>query len=81
LRDDVKARVDNFEVLLKSRFPSAHERLARPWAKVAGQILALGRWRSEDYSDPRLLRRLRQIAVGMPDDRQAYGHLRQTEAA
>jgi hypothetical protein len=78
---EVKARVDDFELVLKSRFPSAHDRLTRPWGKLAGQLLALRRWRSGHYADPELLRRVRTLARRLPDDRQAYGHLRQAGAA
>ena len=78
---EVKARVDDFEVVLKSRFPSAHDRLTRPWGKWVGQILAMRRWHSGDYADPGLLRRVRALARRIPDDRQAYGHLRAAGAA
>jgi anaerobic magnesium-protoporphyrin IX monomethyl ester cyclase len=72
----VKARVDDFELVLKSRFPSVHDRQTRPWGKMAGQLLAIRRWQSGHFADPGLLRRLRHLARRVPDDRQAYGHLR-----
>ena len=75
------ARVEDFEVVLKSRFPSAHDRLTRPWGKLAGQLLAMRRWKSGRYGDPELLRRVRDLARRIPDDRQAYGHLRPAGAA
>jgi radical SAM superfamily enzyme YgiQ (UPF0313 family) len=78
---DLKARVEDFELVLKSRFPSVHDRQTRPWGKLAGQILALRRWQSGHYTDPELLRRVRTLARRVPDDRQAYGHLRQAGAA
>ena len=81
LAREVKARVDDFETVLKSRFPSAHDRQTRPWGKVVGQVLAMRRWRSADYADPELLRRVRELARKVPDDRQAYGHLRAAGAA
>jgi anaerobic magnesium-protoporphyrin IX monomethyl ester cyclase len=72
----LKARVDNFELVLKSRFPSVHDRNTRRWGKILGRLLADSHWRHGDFSDPHLLRRLRQLARIVPDDKQAYGHLR-----
>jgi hypothetical protein len=72
----LKARVDNFELILKSRFPSVHDSRTRPWGKAVGRILAYHRWARADYSDPGLLRRVRALARIVPDDTQAYGHLR-----
>jgi radical SAM superfamily enzyme YgiQ (UPF0313 family) len=72
----LKARVDDFELVLKSRFPSVHDRKTRGWGKAFGQVAAWRRWAREDYADPRLLRRIRQLARIVPDDAQLYGHLR-----
>jgi hypothetical protein len=77
----LKAKVENFELLLKSRFPSIHDKRTAPWGKWAGRFVARGRWAREDYSDPHLLRTIRQLASRRPDDRQAYGHLRAEGAA
>jgi hypothetical protein len=77
----LKARVEDFELVLKSRFPSVHDRRTRVWGKVAGRWLAEGRWRRGDYTDPRLLRRIREFARIIPDDAQLYGHLRPEGAA
>ena len=74
------ARVDDFELVLKSRFPSVHDRQTRPWGKLAGRLLALRRWKSGDFADPALLRQVRRLARRVPDDRQAYGHLREASA-
>ena len=76
LAPHLKARVDNFELILKSRFPSVHDRRTRGWGKALGRVLAQRRWARGDYSDPRLLRRVRALARIVPDDSQAYGHLR-----
>jgi anaerobic magnesium-protoporphyrin IX monomethyl ester cyclase len=73
---ELKARVDDFELVLRSRFPSVHDRRTRPWGKALGSWLARGRWERGDYSDPRVLRTVRRWAGVTPDDRQAYGHLR-----
>jgi len=77
---ELKARVDDFELVLKSRFPSVHDRLTRPWGKLAGQMLAMRRWDAGNFANPALLRRVRSLARISPDDRQAYGHLRATGA-
>lgn len=71
----LKARVLDFELVLKSRFPSLHDSRTRPWGKALGRILAAPRWRSGRYDNPRLLRMVRRWAGGH-DDRQEYGHLR-----
>jgi len=76
LNRGLKARVEDFELVLKSRFPSVHDRRTRPWGKLAGRWLAETRWRRGEYADPRLLRRVREWARIEPDDKQAYGHLR-----
>ena len=72
----LKARVEDFKLVLKSRFPSVNDRHTRPWGKMAGRWLADGRWRRGEYADPQLLRRVRGWARINPDDNQAYGHLR-----
>lgn len=58
----LKARVDDFEVVLKSRFPSIHDKRTRPWGKALGRIAAWRRWANADYDDPQMLRRLRAAA-------------------
>ena len=76
LEPRLKARVDDFELVLKSRFPSLHDKRTRPWGKALGRIAAHRRWAEARYGDPRLLRAIRQLARMAPDDRQLYGHLR-----
>jgi anaerobic magnesium-protoporphyrin IX monomethyl ester cyclase len=78
---ELKTRVDDFELVLKSRFPSVHDRQTRPWGKALGKTLARRRWAREEYGDPVMLRIIRQLARHVPDDRQAYGHLRAEGAA
>lgn len=72
----LKARVEDFELVLKSRFPSVHDRHTRGWGKLAGRWLAHTRWSRANYDEPKLLRRVRGWARKTPDDQQAYGHLR-----
>jgi hypothetical protein len=76
LEQRLKARVEDFELVLKSRFPSVHDRRTRGWGKALGQAVAWDRWRRQDYDDPRLLRAIRRLSRIAPEDRQAYGHLR-----
>ena len=72
----LKARVEDFELVLKSRYPSVHDHRTRGWGKTAGRIAAWRRWETANYASPRLLRGIRRLASIMPDDAQAYGHLR-----
>jgi hypothetical protein len=72
----LKARVEDFELVLKSRFPSVNDRRTYAWGKAVARLLSGRRWAHGDYSDPRMLRTVRRWARKSPDDRQAYGHLR-----
>ena len=72
----LKARVSDFELVLKSRFPSIHDARTRNWGKALARLLAKQRWDTERYDNPRLLRRVRRWARVPDPDRQAYGHLR-----
>jgi radical SAM superfamily enzyme YgiQ (UPF0313 family) len=76
MEERLRTRVEDFELVLKSRFPSVHDTQTRPWGKMLGQMLARRRWDAGRYEDPSLLRQIRQMARRDPDDRQAYGHLR-----
>jgi anaerobic magnesium-protoporphyrin IX monomethyl ester cyclase len=75
LTPEMKARVHDFEVVLKSRFPSLHDRYVRTWGKRLARVLARRRWESGNYSNPQLLKTVRRWASIAPEDRQAYGHL------
>ena len=75
LTPEMKARLDNFTLVLSSRYPSVHDYRTRAWGKVLGRLLAVPRWRRGDFRDPHLLRAVRRWAR-TDDDRQAYGHLR-----
>jgi radical SAM superfamily enzyme YgiQ (UPF0313 family) len=72
----LKARVEDFELVLKSRFPSVHDHRTKDWGKALGRLLARRRWEQGRFADPRALRTVRRLAQVAPDDRQAYGHLR-----
>ncbi|HEX2804365.1 MAG TPA: radical SAM protein [Sphingomicrobium sp.] len=69
-------RVTDFETVLKSRFPSVHDKRTRRWGKALGSLAARRRWALGNYDDPALLRAIRRAAQVEPDDSQAYGHLR-----
>lgn len=71
----LKARVDDFELVLKSRFPSLHDSKTAGWGKSLARILAARRWRTGRFENPGLLRTVRRWAR-VQDDTQAYGHLR-----
>jgi radical SAM superfamily enzyme YgiQ (UPF0313 family) len=72
----LKSRVEDFELVLKSRFPSVHDHRTSAWGKAFARLLARRRWAREEYADPRALRTVRRWAQRAADDRQAYGHLR-----
>jgi anaerobic magnesium-protoporphyrin IX monomethyl ester cyclase len=72
----LKARVEDFTLVLKSRFPSVHDTRIRHWGKALGRLLARDRWARGEFRDPRALRAVRRLAQRAPDDSQAYGHLR-----
>nr|WP_275943798.1 radical SAM protein [Gluconacetobacter aggeris] len=76
----LRTRAQDFDLVLKSRFPSVHDRKTREWGKLLGKAAAWWRWRQEIYDDPRLLRQIRRFARITPDDSQAYGHLRPASA-
>jgi radical SAM superfamily enzyme YgiQ (UPF0313 family) len=75
----LKARLEDFTLVLSSRYPSVHDYRTRPWGKLLGRVLAAPRWRRGHYADPRLLRTVRRWARA-EDDPQAYGHLRPARA-
>ena len=72
----LKARVDDFELVLRSRFPSVQDARTAAWGKALGKVLAHRRWARGDYSDPRALRLVQRLSQHVPNDPQAYGHLR-----
>jgi radical SAM superfamily enzyme YgiQ (UPF0313 family) len=74
--DRLRARVQDFELVLRSRFPSVHDHRTRPWGKSLGRVMAHRRWARGDFDAPSALRTVRRLAQREPDDTQAYGHLR-----
>jgi hypothetical protein len=76
----LRTRVENFRLVMESRFPSLHDSKTKAWGKALGRILARGRWERGDFRDPALLRTVRRLAQVQPEDSQAYGHLRPVSA-
>ena len=76
----VRARVEDFEVVFRSRFPSVHDKRVRGWGRTLARMMARGRWERGDYDNPWALRAVRHLARRRPEDRQAYGHLRPSPA-
>lgn len=74
--DRLRARVHNFELVLRNRFPSLHDQRTATWGKILGRMLSHRRWERGDFSDARALRLVRKLADRAPVDTQAYGHLR-----
>jgi len=72
----LRARVHDFELVLKSRFPSVLDRRTHHWGKAVGRLLARRRWARGDFDAPDALRAVRRLAQREADDTQAYGHLR-----
>lgn len=76
----LKSRVEDFELVLKSRFPSVHDARTRAWGKMLAKAIAAPRWRGARYDNPRLLRTVKRWAQ-REHDTQAYGHLRPASGA
>lgn len=72
----LRARVEDFRLVMESRFPSLHDGRTRGWGRALGRVLARGRWDRGDFENPALLRAVRRLAQRRPEDAQAYGHLR-----
>ncbi len=72
----LKAKVDDFTLVMRSRFPSLQDARTPAGGKALGRVLARRRWNRGDFADPQMLRFVRQLAMRRPDDRQEYGHLR-----
>ena len=68
--------MEDFELVLKSRFPSVNDYRIRPWGRSLSRLMARRRWSRANYDDPRALRTLRRLAEHVPHDSQLYGHLR-----
>ncbi|MFL5384888.1 MAG: B12-binding domain-containing radical SAM protein [Longimicrobiaceae bacterium] len=77
----LRTRVEDFRLVMESRFPSIHDRRTKAWGKALGRVLARGRWERGDFHDPALLRTVRRLAQVQPEDSQAYGHLRPVSPA
>lgn len=76
MTEQLRRRVEDFQLVLRSRFPSVHDRRTRPWGRAVGRALAIRRWKRQDYVAPHALAAVRRLARTEPDDNQDYGHLR-----
>ena len=68
--DTLHASVENFRLVLDSRFPSLHDQRTRPWGKLLGRVLSRRRWEAGDFADPALLRAVRRWSQLRPSDSQ-----------
>ena len=68
--------MENFELVLKSRFPSVHDTRTARWGKALAKALAVRPWRSGRYENTGLLQAVGKLARVPEADAQAYGHLR-----
>jgi Radical SAM superfamily/B12 binding domain len=73
---ELRKRVEDFVLVLQSRFPSLHDKRTRAWGRAVGRVLARRPWDTGRYHRSRLLSTVRRWAGTEPDDLQAYGHLR-----
>lgn len=76
LTGKLKERVRNFDTVLRSRFPSSHDRHTGRMARQLLRLAAWRRWAKGDFTDAELLRRLRDRLGAKKLDPQLYGHLR-----
>ena len=78
---DLKARVEDFVLVLQSRFPSVHDWRTRGWGRALARALAAWPWSSGRYGSNRALRVVRDLARIPRPDPLAYGHLRPSAKA
>jgi len=78
---ELKERVENFTLVLQSRFPSVHDRRTRPGGKALAKVLAGPAWRSGRFDDVELLRKVRSMAKVEAPGTLDYGHLRPSAEA
>ncbi len=78
---ELKTKVEDFVLVLQSRFPSIHDKRTRRWGKAAARVLAAHPWRAGRYERTRLLRALRRVARIPRPGPLDYGHLRPSAEA
>lgn len=81
MTEDLKEKVEDFVLVLESRFPSVHDRRTRSWGKTLARILARRPWRSGRYDRTGLLRTVRTLAREPRPAPLDYGHLRPSAEA
>lgn len=78
---ELKEKVEDFILVLQSRFPSVHDRRTRPWGKALARMVAGGPWRRGSYDRVGLLRAVRKLARVPRPAPLDYGHLRPSAEA
>jgi anaerobic magnesium-protoporphyrin IX monomethyl ester cyclase len=73
---ELKTRVEDFVLVLQSRFPSVHDRRTRRWGKAVAKALAAWPWSRGRYGSAGALRVVRDMARIPRPDPVEYGHLR-----
>lgn len=81
LTPELKTKVEDFVLVLQSRFPSIHDRRTRTWGKAVARVLAAHPWQAGRYERSRLLRALRRVARIPRPGPLDYGHLRPSAEA
>ncbi|MCG8604651.1 methyltransferase domain-containing protein, partial [bacterium] len=74
-------RVEDFQLILESRYPSVRDPHSGGLGRGLVERVARRRWDKGNFKSPSLLRAARKLARLMPENRQAYGHLRPPDAA
>lgn len=72
----LKTRVEDFVLVLQSRFPSVHDRRTKRWGKAVARALAAWPWSRGRYGSSGALRVVRSMARIPRPDPVEYGHLR-----
>lgn len=73
------SRVADFQTVLESRYASAGDSVVSGWTGKLVDRLARRRWDEGRFEKPRLLRAVRALARRVPQEPQAYGHVRPPE--
>jgi len=81
MTDELKEKVEDFILVLKSRFPSVHDRRTRSWGQTLARVLARRPWQTGRYERTGLLRSVRKLARRPRDSPLDYGHLRPSAEA
>lgn len=81
MTDELKEKVEDFVLVLQSRFPSVHDSRTHRWGKKLARAVAGRPWRTGSYDRTGLLRTVRKLARVPRQDALDYGHLRPSAEA